>query len=838
MLRRYLKEAAVINVDDVTAVCDAYGRAVDTPEAKAWFAKKLRSHILNNVNALRRVDSSITGEILARPQNQPQWLLKAIEDNEPVYEFVWGRSELKTECDHIRDFFQSLEQSARNNSPIDIHVEDRRLATKILQKLTKMGYWQVLAASEEWFSRMSKRAAAGDKGGCETVYSWSDGYYAVRYTELETMKADGADLQNCLATGTYWNAVVAGREAIYGIRNPSHEAIIGIRISQNPKQLHECKGKNNKPPKSAYVPYAVEFLTHLGVRNDISELREIGVVAGPRGYGSITEVGEVVKRVNGLTVWRGEEIVAVGDKSSYTIFNLDGDGVFLPPKDRDREKLLPLLRALHASGIEVVRSHVRLKKLGLFLGKSGWGSFDDVADSLGVHEGCEVLQVTTPPMLAVRVMDGMVLFDHEPMRARGLSLGGTPPIDWNSKRYAFFLREQTVDPDMFAAALRSLVAAGFETGHDDEQLRKMGVFTEEEGSNEFLSIPENCDEFAKLKSFRAKSGRSLYTYPKGAKMPEALALEGSGPVGGYDKVESLPWEVYAVENGKLIESAWEWITRDIPAARFVEVLDTLGIEPANRLGVVRETGRLFNVHTRKYVEVSDLPVLEGSTKNFRVVRSLYDGEWFHQSGSPEWSSVVLSGGDLYISNGLSTRDEALIVQIINNNRPLPLKTSFDTKTVGLGLWEDGKLISRPDDFADYLEGLTEQRMFFTPYGDAMMFASMAFLPFRTDGDADSEDRIMKVLRSKLFVETERNGRPTIRLNPWACAFASATNSMLKFDYVAELQNRLAKLGEETLDRIERGQDVDIFVPHDNPRGSQWWNVWEKAIRTRERLDRA
>jgi hypothetical protein len=290
--RKPLTEASVLNVKAVDNVCNSYASEVTTPESKAWFTKKLRAYVLNDPKSLTKLDDQVLADYAKDPRFP--WLQAAIDRGEPVYNYGLGKNvKLWEQVDHIVDFFKSLEESAQYHGDVAVQTEDARLAQKALSKLPKMDLDQVLAASEVWFKRKGTRVMHASKAGAETVYTWADGFYAVRYTTKDTMMRDGADLQNCLATGTYWNEVESGKQAVYGIRNPTHEAIVGIRVQVQPTiVLYECKGKNNQPPIPDYVPYCKEFLDFLGANNTTHDTQRMGLFAGKRGYGTFEEVAE------------------------------------------------------------------------------------------------------------------------------------------------------------------------------------------------------------------------------------------------------------------------------------------------------------------------------------------------------------------------------------------------------------------------------------------------------------------------------------------------------------------------------------------------------------------
>lgn len=396
MLRyTYLTENVVVNVDDVTKFAERMAASVKAPECKAWFAKKLRGFILNDASIMDRVPPQ---EI---HKGMPAYVLQAAEKNEPVYSFSPVSPNLLAKnfddrIQHIKDFFDSLYDvaSAEPNADNPVEVEHQVVAKKILSKLQKMNLPQVEQAHELWGERAGRQVKNMSKEGCEVAITFGNGFYWVRYTDLNTMKRDGQDLQNCLRTGNYWEAVQKGTQAVYGLRTPSSEAVVGVRVLlTGTPEIVECKGKNNLPALPEYVPYILALLKKLGVKNASADLKNAGIHVNNGTYGTFEDIADVVYDKDGTKVMRVDE----SDSMRYLVrvrrhqfWARSKDGVLTELTGLERLPLPVIVAGLDAVGLPASGTPLAaLAELGIFPSDKGYGTIDEVGKTVwtGMSDG-------------------------------------------------------------------------------------------------------------------------------------------------------------------------------------------------------------------------------------------------------------------------------------------------------------------------------------------------------------------------------------------------------------------------------------------------------------------
>lgn len=390
-----LLEHAVLNTGAVNTFGEKMAERVNSAEAKAWLTKKLRVYILNTEEELDEVQPT------ELPHDAPQWVLDAANKGEKLYRFS-GRAEFLNRVQHILHFFQSVEEAAstkpdvRNQTALNAHNQAKR----ILTKLSRMTLEQVEQAAEEWAKLSSAALAVNKKEGVEVIMTWPDGFYAVRYTNLDVMKRDGQDLQNCLRQGMYWDRVQSGTMTIYGIRRPNDEAIVGIAIANGSyNRIKECKGKSNQPVSAAYHQYVIDFLTHIQVFEDAPDLKNCGIEYNNGKYGTFQDIATHERREN-AEIWYTESKVLMRNAGRWVSFekpryHFGGKWAISGLDDCPPKVIISTLNiAKEFVPEEAIKSSAsNFVKNGVFLRNGEWGTAAELGDQLGTFMGDTIHRV-------------------------------------------------------------------------------------------------------------------------------------------------------------------------------------------------------------------------------------------------------------------------------------------------------------------------------------------------------------------------------------------------------------------------------------------------------------
>lgn len=391
-MRLSLLESVVINPERVETFVKSFLPDIQSQEARDWVVKRMRQIVMNSDEMYLRPLAA--HEI---PPNAPQYVQVAKERGEQVYRFspetpTNAFPELLNAANILVDFFNGLYRQA--NEEIDatnqVAKQAKLNATKTLQKLGKMTWTQALAAAEQWAKAGQKSAQKMDKHGGEVIMQWPNGYYAIRFTDAETMKRDGLQLQNCLGRGYYWDEVKAGNQQVVAIRKPNDEAVVGMRFSANFGNIHECKGKNNQPITQVYEAYVVDLLHHLGTGGQNHDLSAAGINYNPQNgrYGTFKDIATVTYDEGGIKVYQaGAKGVAEQDGRDIFSFTLSNrsiaKGIFQFDVN-ERGGIARALRILNAIGLSGGGEMVNdMEKLGIFNKDGRWGDISTVGHRIG-----------------------------------------------------------------------------------------------------------------------------------------------------------------------------------------------------------------------------------------------------------------------------------------------------------------------------------------------------------------------------------------------------------------------------------------------------------------------
>lgn len=305
---RRLLEHVVANPDTVTAYIDRFVQRTKPEAAQAWLVKRLRAQLSNEASLLQVIPHG-EAELLA---GVPDYVHRQVAQGGPVYRFVPGATavgQFSSVVDHLVDWFNALHQTVAAPADNALAIQDRQRAERALAGLGKISFADATRVADAWFRNMGSRVQR-DKAGVAIIERWPDGYYAVRYTDLATYKSDGAILQQCLESGTYWRELTAGTMAIFVLRKPNDEPVATVGCDRRGGRLglSQLKGKNNKPVQPVYSKYLAELLTRLQIvpepagQTDL-EAAGLSYNAATKTYGDFAQVADLVVNRAGLKVW-------------------------------------------------------------------------------------------------------------------------------------------------------------------------------------------------------------------------------------------------------------------------------------------------------------------------------------------------------------------------------------------------------------------------------------------------------------------------------------------------------------------------------------------------------
>ncbi len=194
----------------------------------------------------------------ALPENASDGLRRAFskEGQGRIYAFA-PTSTMQEQINHISDW---LKAAVHNNEPWLSKCDEQGRPKKLL----KMGSLEQAAKEANKAMRIfSQKAAAqpyNEATGERTVITFADGHRIVQLLTPEALDHESADVGHCIGEGAYDYKLKSGSHVFYSLRDPQRKGHATIEVKVESNDLMQCKGKENKPPISRYMPYIQAFL--------------------------------------------------------------------------------------------------------------------------------------------------------------------------------------------------------------------------------------------------------------------------------------------------------------------------------------------------------------------------------------------------------------------------------------------------------------------------------------------------------------------------------------------------------------------------------------------------
>jgi len=226
----YNKQDFITSIDDML---DASGVS-DNVHISNWFKKQFVNWYLSNNNT----DTDLTDEFIPHEwiEGEPEWAKK-----EDIVDFKGFGVQTMHNIVHTIDYFKSL--------------PDRELQ-KIYKETYEVIQQKVLDWDEQLKKNMGRAITQDDKGNVQTVYKWSNGFRFVMLLSKRAYDAEGSAMGHCVGSANYYDSTTT---TIYSLRDSKNEPHVTLEIVRG-NEVHQIKGKENRPPISKYIPYIKEFI--------------------------------------------------------------------------------------------------------------------------------------------------------------------------------------------------------------------------------------------------------------------------------------------------------------------------------------------------------------------------------------------------------------------------------------------------------------------------------------------------------------------------------------------------------------------------------------------------
>lgn len=439
-----LLERNIINGDEVATRVEQMltHHHVADPMIQKWFrrvyAKWLRESYDDVIELTKPTDWNAL-----RADDPPEWFTTKVENGGFFYVRLYsGTPRLETIEQTLVEYLTSL-----IGQPI--HANENRFM--------RMSVPQVLEASERQHAalekRMKKQAGRSNMHPNErVVFEWPSGEFVVQFvtdqpkgvpclTMRQAMARETDQMGICVGQfrdreryrdglgETYAGGVENGHMQIYSIRDSGNGPHVTIEVTHG--TVRQVKGKKNEPPIQAYVPFVKDFLNHLGVPSQTSDITRCRLYQHEGRYGDVVDVGSVIEEVGPNLRWLQvqkdyflvEDRRIVADLSSNgfgDVYNFANSHEIPPPAKRFWVLIRKFVKErnlkLHRDGYALI-GMVSIDGLGKI-------ELDRTRPMMRFSDGAEIHKLVLGEDQALEVDDGYVVFGPEQRQEAILAVNG------------------------------------------------------------------------------------------------------------------------------------------------------------------------------------------------------------------------------------------------------------------------------------------------------------------------------------------------------------------------------------------------------------------------------
>ncbi len=218
-------------------------------------------------------------KITQLPVDAPTWMIEKWEARGPWHE--WRPSTaLQEKVRHITDWIKN----AQINGADWLRNTDHKNRPHKLLKLRTIDDVSAVADSE--MRELSRRLEdlKEVEGTTEVVKEWPDaGYRMVRLLTPEALRRESGMMGHCIGHGAHDEHLETGEYEYYSLRDGNNRAHATLEILTHDNRLTECKGKQNTPPVTRYMPFIQEFILEKHLKLD-EEPKNTGLIQIGKEY--------------------------------------------------------------------------------------------------------------------------------------------------------------------------------------------------------------------------------------------------------------------------------------------------------------------------------------------------------------------------------------------------------------------------------------------------------------------------------------------------------------------------------------------------------------------------
>ena len=259
----FITEANIYNTPEVKQIASDFAKHLPEPYKKQ-FTKAVYNDIINN--------PQYHTKLTKLPDGSPEWATQAMDRGDLYQASV--NTEKRNQINQILHWLEDIIATSKSSE----NATDRHDAQQQLNSLSRMTMSQMLDQEQQWFARHQDQIK-GETTGMHKILDAGNGYAWWQLDDQTAFEREGRVLANCIGSHYTADNTEKTGETISILKNNQLESVVAMRYKPHTNRMEEVKGKNNRPPIAAYMPYVNVLLEKLNLvpsHNGLNDLRNSG----------------------------------------------------------------------------------------------------------------------------------------------------------------------------------------------------------------------------------------------------------------------------------------------------------------------------------------------------------------------------------------------------------------------------------------------------------------------------------------------------------------------------------------------------------------------------------
>ena len=264
----------ILNPDDVELYCGRYLARLVHAEARTWFSRNLRNHLVRAADFHAEIWTR--GELIqvvfeGTVRRPPDWALAALDKGRPVHLFACSQPSHADLFVHLAEGLELAVAWLNGLGP----------GSQELRSLSRMGVPDLLSRAAR--ARSRRLPPGGDTQLQEPAgerIDLGDGWSAVELNSAGAVTLEGAAMRHCAADYAHLVGREDGRLRLFSLRDECQRPRLTVEILRGPRgrlSARQIRGVANSIPSVSLAPRVRALLDWAGVEDPGPDGQRLGI---------------------------------------------------------------------------------------------------------------------------------------------------------------------------------------------------------------------------------------------------------------------------------------------------------------------------------------------------------------------------------------------------------------------------------------------------------------------------------------------------------------------------------------------------------------------------------